>query len=248
MDRTTAASLANIENPLLDEKLKTLESLRLSLPDVIAKYSPSQDMGMMVMVQNPFETINKLSQADRSKVMNGTAEERTAVLDAMEPEMRARVLAALPPNVAAYTPKYKDEAEKVRKAMMEERQAQNRKRNPQLRDLLTPDQIADVRSGERDRILGVLTTLDPDKRFNVVGQLPPISQAAVPEYRREGQLRRTPRLVASEDLKEGRVMRAVYSNRQLEEVLVDFWLNHFNVDATKNVGMTRLGPVILDKP
>lgn len=234
------------ENPLLDEKLKTLESLRLSLPDVIAKYSPSQDMGIMVMVQNPFEAINKLPQADRSKVMNGTAEERTAVLDAMEPEMRARVLAALPPNVAAYTPKYKDEAEKARKAMIEERQAQNRKRNPQLRDLLTPDQIADVRSGERDRILGVLTTLDPDKRLNVVGQLPPISQAAVPEYRREGQLRRTPRLVASEDLKEGRVMRAVYSNRQLEEALVDFWLNHFNVDATKNVGMTaNLGHLLI---
>ena len=53
--------------------------------------------------------------------------------------------------------------------------------------------------------------------------------------RREGQRRRTPRLVASEDLKEARVFRAIYSNRQLEEVLVDFWFNHFNVDATKNI-------------
>ena len=29
-----------------------------------------------------------------------------------------------------------------------------------------------------------------------------------------------------------KVMRAVYSERQLEEVLVDFWFNHFNVAAT----------------
>ena len=29
-------------------------------------------------------------------------------------------------------------------------------------------------------------------------------------------------------------MRAVYSDRQLQEVLTDFWFNHFNVDARKN--------------
>jgi uncharacterized protein (DUF1800 family) len=36
------------------------------------------------------------------------------------------------------------------------------------------------------------------------------------------------------DLKDGKVYRAVYSNRQLEEVLVDFWFNHFNVTAAKS--------------
>ena len=30
-----------------------------------------------------------------------------------------------------------------------------------------------------------------------------------------------------------KVLRAVYSERQLEEVLTDFWFNHFNVDARK---------------
>ncbi len=55
----------------------------------------------------------------------------------MDPETRTRVLAALPPNVISYTPKYKDEAEKARKARQDEVQAQNRKLNPQLPDLLT---------------------------------------------------------------------------------------------------------------
>ena len=31
----------------------------------------------------------------------------------------------------------------------------------------------------------------------------------------------------------------MYSNRQLEEVLVDFWFNHFNVDQNKNVGQLQ---------
>jgi uncharacterized protein (DUF1800 family) len=59
--------------------------------------------------------------------------------------------------------------------------------------------------------------------------------AAIPELRRAGQFRQTPRQVASEDAKEAKVFRALYSNRQLEEVLVDFWFNHFNVDQGKNV-------------
>ena len=34
------------------------------------------------------------------------------------------------------------------------------------------------------------------------------------------------------------MFRAIYSNRQLEELLVDFWYNHFNVDTGKNVAQT----------
>jgi uncharacterized protein (DUF1800 family) len=38
---------------------------------------------------------------------------------------------------------------------------------------------------------------------------------------------------AIDDLAQARLVRAVYSERQLEEVLVDFWFNHFNVFAGK---------------
>ena len=36
------------------------------------------------------------------------------------------------------------------------------------------------------------------------------------------------------ELAEQKLLRAVYSDRQLQEVLTDFWFNHFNVDARKN--------------
>jgi len=39
------------------------------------------------------------------------------------------------------------------------------------------------------------------------------------------------------DLAQQKILRAVYSDRQLNEVLVDFWFNHFNVFAGK--GLTR---------
>ena len=40
------------------------------------------------------------------------------------------------------------------------------------------------------------------------------------------------------DLQQQKVLRAIFSERQLEEVMVDFWFNHFNVFAGK--GLTRL--------
>ena len=46
------------------------------------------------------------------------------------------------------------------------------------------------------------------------------------------QMEGSPRRVVSE-LGQAKILRAVYGERQLDEVLVDFWLNHFNVYAQK---------------
>ena len=43
------------------------------------------------------------------------------------------------------------------------------------------------------------------------------------------------------DIEEAKLLRAVYSERQLEEVLVDFWFNHFNVFAGKGATRNYLG-------
>ena len=42
-----------------------------------------------------------------------------------------------------------------------------------------------------------------------------------------------PQQVVALDLAQGKLLRAIYSNRQLEEVLTDFWFNHFNVYLDK---------------
>jgi hypothetical protein len=93
------------ENPVLGERLAPLDTLRMPISEVIAKYSPDQNIGMMTIMEAPFAVINRLPQSVRSKVMNGTAEERTAALDAMDPKLRTSILAALPDNVVEYTPK-----------------------------------------------------------------------------------------------------------------------------------------------
>ena len=58
---------------------------------------------------------------------------------------------------------------------------------------------------------------------------------------REEMMKRFPELARMDgrpqmvitDLQAGKVLRAAYAERQLEEVMVDFWFNHFNVFARK---------------
>ncbi len=54
---------------------------------------------------------------------------------------------------------------------------------------------------------------------------------AVREYYMENGLQLPQRITA--ELQASRILRAVYSERQLQEVMVDFWTNHFNVFAGK---------------
>jgi uncharacterized protein (DUF1800 family) len=54
---------------------------------------------------------------------------------------------------------------------------------------------------------------------------------AVRDYYQQNGLQLPARIVG--ELQASRILRAVYSERQLQEVMVDFWTNHFNVFAGK---------------
>jgi uncharacterized protein (DUF1800 family) len=54
---------------------------------------------------------------------------------------------------------------------------------------------------------------------------------AIRDYMQQNGLQPPQRIIA--ELQAARILRAVYSERQLQEVLVDFWTNHFNVFAGK---------------
>ncbi|MFL6333649.1 MAG: DUF1800 domain-containing protein [Pyrinomonadaceae bacterium] len=54
---------------------------------------------------------------------------------------------------------------------------------------------------------------------------------AIAKYMREQGLENPQRIMY--ELNASRILRAVYSERQLQEVMVDFWTNHFNVYAQK---------------
>ena len=68
------------------------------------------------------------------------------------------------------------------------------------------------------------------ERDELLANLTPEQRQRVMELRKQNQQ-------VLGEMSEQKLLRAVYSERQLEEVLVDFWFNHFNVFAGK--GATR---------
>ncbi len=70
-------------------------------------------------------------------------------------------------------------------------------------------------------------SLKPQQRNALVQDLPPDLKEVV------GDLENPQRLV-NEEIIAQRLTRDIYSNAQLQEVMTDFWLNHFNVFLHKN--------------
>jgi uncharacterized protein (DUF1800 family) len=77
--------------------------------------------------------------------------------------------------------------------------------------------------------LALVNSFDAEKRLRILHAIPLQSLADVPQLRREAMAARQPQDFVNWELIENKLNRAIYSNRQLEEVLVDFWMNHFNV-------------------
>jgi uncharacterized protein (DUF1800 family) len=69
---------------------------------------------------------------------------------------------------------------------------------------------------------GVTNSLQGDKRDEFLEGMNPRQRETVDALNR-------PQQVVNNELVEGKLLRAVYSNRQLQEVMTDFWFNHFNV-------------------
>ena len=96
-----------------------------------------------------------------------------------------------------------------------------------LEEQLRPESIADAEVEEK--VAGLKTIrLSSGELFNLY---PP------PKLGQERSMARRmpmpgPRIVIFE-LQQARLLRAVYSRRQLYEVMVDFWSNHFNIFAAK---------------
>ena len=107
-----------------------------------------------------------------------------------------------------------------------------------LSAMLSIDQIRTLRTGNLDEKRFVLAEIPPEKLDQVAIALPPglrmqLIPAADPTLRRRLMLLTAPQQVIGFDLSEGKLYRAILSNRQLEEQMVDFWFNHFNVFLDK---------------
>ncbi len=209
------------ENPVLETRLKPLTTLQLANWQLFEKYSPN---GVRPPILPP------LAPQQIARLLNCSAEERRTTLASFDAETRRMILLTGPPQLLEGLPDdLQQEARKVRQAEQQARQEENRRLMPPLNELLSPEQIQTANRGTADDKLALINSFDAEKRLKVLRAIPPQSLTDLPELRREALAARNPQEFVNSELIENKLYRAIYSNRQLEEVLVDFWMNHFNV-------------------
>jgi uncharacterized protein (DUF1800 family) len=224
------------DSPALAARLAPLESQKLATWQIFEQYQPPQPQ---VRIIQP--SINQLLPPDQvRRLQTGSPDERRAIIDGLTPEQRQQLLVVLPPNIFEVLPDLRPQQERARQIQNEVRNRQmqemQRKLRPPLSELLTPEQARDVQLGTIDEKLAVLNGLPKDTRTLVFRSMQP--QAVPDAFKREALAASNPRQAVVAELVEAKLQRAIYSPRQLEEVLVDFWVNHFNVFSGKNtVGM-----------
>lgn len=91
-----------------------------------------------------------------------------------------------------------------------------------------------------------LLDMPPDQRIKAILKMPPVEQRALatsgkgsqrnefmegmsPQQRETLAALNNPQQVVAGELVQAKLLRATYSERQLQEVMTDFWFNHFNV-------------------
>jgi uncharacterized protein (DUF1800 family) len=116
-----------------------------------------------------------------------------------------------------------------------------------------PDKVDDDERSRRqqERIEGEqkveeLLDMPPDQRMKAVLKMSAEEQRVItsslhgekrdefmegmnPRQRETIEALNSPQQVVANELVEGKLLRAIYSDRQLQEVMTDFWFNHFNV-------------------
>ena len=182
------------ENPLLEEKLAALDSLRMSNQELVRSYPTPQMVKQMVAGQEPFPA---------------------------DPERRMMI-----------------EKLVLRQQRRQGATDTNRPAAEKLAELLAPAEARALRTGTPQQRLAAFQALSADRQDEVIAALPGVVRqnlyAVAPAgLRRRIEMASGPQQLVASDLVEGKLLRAIYSNRQLEEVLADFWYNHFNVYLEK---------------
>ncbi len=102
--------------------------------------------------------------------------------------------------------------------------------------------ITNILALEPQQRVARLVAMQPEQFESFIHSLRPIERVALnaglnPELKLTVAALESPERVVGEELVAARLTRDIYSPAQLQEVMTDFWLNHFNVYLRKNEQM-----------
>src|SRR5580658_8711389 len=251
-----------IDDSALDARLEPLRTLRMSNKEIAEDFPDGQEIvqvmnGKRPMPSDPARKAVFQVQIARLEEKRERKEEdaKNAAAPAVAPE-RASVAtgdgsAMPPPNAGSDGVNPATETSTMNGTMTGENTmaaAAAPKPSPEEQEQarLRQDQLY------ADLEIQQLPSLAPDQRFKKILDMSPEDQIAFANSLRGGKgqevlvglpakqkevllAMNNPGQVVTGELAEGKLLRAIYSQRQFEEVMTDFWFNHFNVFMDKGL-------------
>jgi uncharacterized protein (DUF1800 family) len=190
---------ATIDDTAMEKRLEQFPAMRLSEEDLTRKYPPGS---VIRQVENGKISAPLFNATERAIYENQVVTDR-------KKQEQDKAKAKNPPAVGNAPP-------------------------PVVPPVLSAEEIAKLLSLAPGPRMAKLLSLPAGEYGPLRHQLSPVQRTALedgmsPEQHETLIALDNPRQVVQSELLQSRVLRAVYSQRQLQEVMTDFWLNHFNI-------------------
>jgi uncharacterized protein (DUF1800 family) len=199
------------ENPVLTAALAPLKTLTMSPAEVIASYPPGAAILQMARGLRPLPQDERLRRVVEAEIEVLRQRQQSAARGARAGRGRGNAAEADEPVVMGA---------------------------PALSSFLTAEQVEAIESGNPRQRVAALENLPRATRDRALESLPRGEARRLAVWLPLDQERRIafwlmPQQVVALDLDGAKVLRAVYTTRQLQDVLTDFWVNHFNIYVNK---------------
>ncbi len=201
-----------IDDRALEARLDDLRTLKMSAKDLVQNFPPPQ------VVKQIAEGKKGLPRNEEKRAIYESAVERYRDKQERKQDKAAQDQAAVSDDQQEMTPEEK-----------EARRAERQHARTIADDLMQKDP---------DKRYKAILEMDPDLRMRVARSLNEderqrLVEGMTPEQKETLVALANPTQVVVNELMQAKLLRAAYSERQLEEVMTDFWFNHFNVFINK---------------
>src|SRR5579864_6232862 len=228
-----------IDDGAVESRLAPFRTLKMSTREMVENFPPPQvlkaiENGRMSMPHDPAKKAVYESRMAAYQQRQQNKEDKAAAVNNAAADADTSTAKAQPAVAAQSIGDSKDASQEMSAGNEPALTLEQRKQQKSREDAM----YADL---DTDRLL----KLPPDDRYKAILKMPveerldlaktykgPRAMQLVddmkPEQRETVEAMIQPQAVLGE-LAEAKLLRAIYSNRQLDEVMTDFWFNHFNV-------------------
>ncbi|MFL6311252.1 MAG: DUF1800 domain-containing protein [Terriglobales bacterium] len=228
-----------IDDGALESRLAPFRTLKMSTKEMVENFPPPQvlkaiENGRMSMPHDPAKKAVYESRMAAYQQRQQNKEDKAAAGNSPSANAENSALKAQPAAVTQTDADPKDVPNEMSSSNDPAPRADQRKQQKQREDAMYADLDTDN-----------LLKLPPDERYKAIMKMPvderldlaktykgPRAMQLVndmkPEQRETVEAMIQPQAVLGE-LAEAKLLRAIYSNRQIDEVMTDFWFNHFNI-------------------